>query len=50
MKKPKSRSAPSQEFQDVCLWYKMEVAEFSFEAVRDSLHKILQEKPDNHLP
>ena len=50
MKTPKSKSAPSQEFQDVCLWYKMEVAEFSFESVCDNIRKILQEKLGKHLP
>src|SRR6266478_563599 len=50
MTKAKTKPAPSQEFQDVCQWYKMEFANFSFEAVRDTLLKILEGKLTEHLP
>jgi hypothetical protein len=50
LKKEKTKPVPSQEFQDVCTWYQMEVANFSFESVRDNLMKILEGKLSERLP
>jgi hypothetical protein len=50
LKKEKTKPVPSQDFQNVCLWYKMEFTNFSFEAVRDNLLKILEGKLSEHLP
>jgi hypothetical protein len=43
-KNAKIKTVPSQEFQDACLWYKMEVANYSFEAVRDGIRRVLEQK------
>lgn len=43
-KNTKIKPVPSQEFQDACLWYKMEVANYSFTAVRDGIRRVLEQK------
>jgi hypothetical protein len=42
--KTKIKPALCQEFQDARQWYKMEVANYSFEAVRDGIHNVLERK------
>jgi hypothetical protein len=42
---PKSASNP--DFDDVCLWYQMEFANYSFEVARDVIKSIFEEKLDN---
>src|SRR5260370_10065582 len=42
--KTKIKPDLSQEFEDACLWYKMEVANYSFEAVRDRIRSVLERK------
>jgi hypothetical protein len=50
LKKAKTKPVASQEFQDVCQWYQMEFAHYSFEAVRDAIPRILEGKWDERAP
>ncbi len=50
MTKAKTKPAHSQEFEDARQWYKMEVSNFSFEAVRNNLSKILEGKLSERMP
>jgi hypothetical protein len=45
---PKSTSNP--DFDAVCLWYRMEFANYSFEVARDIIGSILERKFDDRSP
>jgi hypothetical protein len=48
MKTGNPKTTASAEFQAACLWYQMEFANYSFEAVRDVLPSILEEKQNEY--
>jgi hypothetical protein len=49
-KTPASKSASNPDFDAVCLWYRMEFANYSFEVARDVIRSILEKKLDDRSP
>jgi hypothetical protein len=49
-KTPASKSASNPDFDAVCLWYRMEFANYSFELAGDVIRSILEKKLDDRSP
>jgi hypothetical protein len=45
-----SKATSNPDFDAVCMWYKMEFANYSFEVARDVIESILDKKLDERPP